>query len=200
MKRTIPVLLLVLLFVGCSSPVKLPSLAPPAKYIVSFDSQSATVAAIPDKITVTSPVTNVAALPSNPIKTGYGFGGWWTEINGGGTAFTETTPVTSDFTVYSRWDYHSFTIIFDSQGANVPSDPTSEVVSSPATTLEVFPKNPQKDGQVFSGWWTESSGGGTQFTSSTIVDKSLTVFAKWVVAPPVLFVWGTTSWDTAVWQ
>jgi uncharacterized repeat protein (TIGR02543 family) len=43
------------------------------------------------------------SLPANPVKSGYTFGGWYTAKNGGGTAFTGTTPVTADLTVYARW-------------------------------------------------------------------------------------------------
>lgn len=45
----------------------------------------------------------VDALPSQPERQGYIFGGWWTAANGGGTQFTATTPVTANITVYAKW-------------------------------------------------------------------------------------------------
>jgi uncharacterized repeat protein (TIGR02543 family) len=42
-------------------------------------------------------------MPSEPTLSGYGFGGWYTEQNGGGSQFTETTPVTGTITVYAKW-------------------------------------------------------------------------------------------------
>jgi uncharacterized repeat protein (TIGR02543 family) len=46
---------------------------------------------------------HVDHLPATPQKQGYIFDGWYTEPNGGGTRFTETTPVTRDITVYAKW-------------------------------------------------------------------------------------------------
>jgi sulfatase modifying factor 1 len=72
-------------------------------YTVTFDSQSATVAADPASITVTSPATTVGTLPTPPTKTNNNFEGWFTEVNGGGTAFTVSTAVTANITVYASW-------------------------------------------------------------------------------------------------
>jgi uncharacterized repeat protein (TIGR02543 family) len=43
-----------------------------------------------------------ASMPS-ATRTGCTFGGWYTEQNGGGTRFTETTSVTGAITVYAFW-------------------------------------------------------------------------------------------------
>jgi len=72
-------------------------------YTVTFDSQSATVPASPTTKTVISPATTVVTLPTAPTKTGYTFGGWYTAVNGGGTQFIATTPVTANITVYAKW-------------------------------------------------------------------------------------------------
>jgi uncharacterized repeat protein (TIGR02543 family) len=39
----------------------------------------------------------------DPKKTDCTFGGWFTEKNGNGNAFTENTPVTANITVYAKW-------------------------------------------------------------------------------------------------
>ncbi|MCX6717452.1 MAG: DUF5018 domain-containing protein [Candidatus Taylorbacteria bacterium] len=82
--------------------------------LVTFDSQSATVPASPTAKRIVSPATTVVTLPTAPTKTGYTFGGWYTAENGGGTAFTATTPVTANITVYAKW----------------MSDPTSKGITS----------------------------------------------------------------------
>jgi uncharacterized repeat protein (TIGR02543 family) len=46
---------------------------------------------------------NTVSLPSNPVRSGYTFSGWYTEANGLGAAFTGDTPVTADTTVYAKW-------------------------------------------------------------------------------------------------
>jgi len=94
---------IVFLFVACASPTSSSSKDTSAKTCtVTFDSQSATIAATPEKSTVTKPATT-ASLPNDPVKTDCIFGGWYTAKDGGGTAFTAATPVTSSITVYAKW-------------------------------------------------------------------------------------------------
>ncbi len=72
-------------------------------YTVTFDSQDATKAADPAGKTVQFPAKTVDALPAEPTKNGYIFGGWYTAIGGGGTEFTAATTVSADITVYAKW-------------------------------------------------------------------------------------------------
>ncbi len=74
----------------------------PANGTVTYDSQSASTPASPTSQTVTTGLT-VGTLPVPPLRTGYSFSGWFTAANGGGTAFTSTTAVTSTQTVYAYW-------------------------------------------------------------------------------------------------
>jgi uncharacterized repeat protein (TIGR02543 family) len=69
------------------------------QYTVTFDSQGGSEV---------DPIINIApgatiTLPTAPTNAGYSFGGWFTEANGGGTAFTETTQVNANITVYAKW-------------------------------------------------------------------------------------------------
>ena len=54
------------------------------------------------QVNVISPATTVGTLPI-PGRTGYTFAGWWTGVGGTGTAFTASTPVTSNIVVYAYW-------------------------------------------------------------------------------------------------
>ena len=75
-------------------------------YTVAFDKNGGGTAASPASATVIDGGT--AALPTtNPTRTGYTFAGWNTAANGSGTAFTVSTPVTGDFTVYAKWTANS---------------------------------------------------------------------------------------------
>ena len=75
----------------------------PYSYTVTFDSQNADTAANPSSIIVTEPATKVASLPTAPVKSGFEFGGWFTKANGEGTAFTTSTVVNGNITVYAKW-------------------------------------------------------------------------------------------------
>ena len=64
------------------------------------------------KVTTSSssaPIVVVGAenMPDGPTKSGYSFDGWYTQQNGGGSAFTATTAVTGNLTVYAKWLTHA---------------------------------------------------------------------------------------------
>jgi uncharacterized repeat protein (TIGR02543 family) len=69
-------------------------------YTVTFNADGGA----PASSTAQTASGGTVSLPaSNPAKSGYTFGGWYTEANGGGAAFTATTQVTADITVYAKW-------------------------------------------------------------------------------------------------
>jgi uncharacterized repeat protein (TIGR02543 family) len=147
-------------------------------WTVTFNSDGGT-AANPATKTVASPDINVGSLPSPPAKTGYLFGGWYTQPNGAGTAFTNSTTVSGSLTVYAKWDTYSHTVSFDSNGGTTEADPATKTVASPATTIDSLPSPPAKTGYLFGGWYTQPNGMGTAFNALTTVSGSLTVYAKW---------------------
>jgi uncharacterized repeat protein (TIGR02543 family) len=71
----------------------------PTLCTVTFDTAGGTPVPAISGIVADSTIS----LPSAPTKTGYNFGGWYTEADGGGTRFTQDTPVTADITVYAKW-------------------------------------------------------------------------------------------------
>lgn len=73
-------------------------------YTVTFKSGDATINAYPPEKQVVYPSKTVDSLPSNPVRSGYLFEGWYTEPDGEGTLFTASTEVTSDLTIYAKWD------------------------------------------------------------------------------------------------
>jgi uncharacterized repeat protein (TIGR02543 family) len=57
-------------------------------------------------------------------RTGYTFGGWWTEEDGAGTPFTTGTLVTSEITVHAKWTVNTYTVTFkDGNGSVIQSGP-----------------------------------------------------------------------------
>jgi uncharacterized repeat protein (TIGR02543 family) len=72
------------------------------QYTVTFDPDGGVPA--PQTRTVNSGGSVGASnMPSNPTRSGYGFAGWYTQQNGGGTLFTASTVVSGNITVYARW-------------------------------------------------------------------------------------------------
>jgi uncharacterized protein (TIGR02145 family)/uncharacterized repeat protein (TIGR02543 family) len=83
-------------------------------YRIIFDDQGATTPVNLNAKIVAYPDTITGIFPSAPERTGYCFGGWFTEQNGGGKQFTANTIVTADMTVYANWIIQS--IIQDKDG------------------------------------------------------------------------------------
>jgi uncharacterized repeat protein (TIGR02543 family) len=78
--------------------------AAPGPYVVIFKLNNGTEANWADR-TVTPPADTITGenFPAEPTRTGYSFIGWNTEPSGSGSAFTASTTVTEDMTVYARW-------------------------------------------------------------------------------------------------
>ncbi|MDR0568637.1 MAG: InlB B-repeat-containing protein [Spirochaetaceae bacterium] len=85
-----------IILIGCSESAEEPSAG---TITVTFNPAGGTVN--PTSVQVNSGET-VGTLPAAE-RSGYTFGGWYTEQNGGGTQFTATTPVTANITVYAKW-------------------------------------------------------------------------------------------------
>ncbi len=77
-------------------------------YTVTFNSHDATTEADPPSKKVSSPATTIDALPTAPEKSGFTFGGWFFEENGTGDEFTAGTEVSSDITVYAKWNWQDY--------------------------------------------------------------------------------------------
>jgi uncharacterized repeat protein (TIGR02543 family) len=115
-------------------------------------------------------------MPANPTRTNYIFGGWYTAQNGGGSAFTAGTTITSDLTAYAKW-IDLYTVTFDADGGS-PATQTRTVIDG-GTLGTNTPSAPTKTGYTFDGWYTAQNGGGSALTADTTVNGNITVYAKW---------------------
>ncbi|MBP1908584.1 InlB B-repeat-containing protein [Methanolobus bombayensis] len=149
----------------------------PISYTVTFNKNGGDVDASPTSDTADYGTT-LDSLPAAPTKTGHTFEGWNTESDGSGTSFTTATVVNGDITVYAVWKPISYTVTFDKNGGDVDASPTSDTADY-GTTLDSLPAAPTKTGHTFEGWNTESDGSGTSFTTATVVNGDITVYAVW---------------------
>jgi len=155
---------------------------PNPPYIVTFDSQSATVAANPISITVTSPDTTVVNLPTVPTKVGYTFAGWYTAVNGGGTVFDDTTSVTADITVYAKWIISTYTITYNGNGS-ISGYPPMNISAHNGDTIAVGSFDSlAKPAFDFVNWNTAADGSGTSYnpgSTLTVGTTNVTLYAQW---------------------
>ena len=133
-------------------------------YTVTLDNQGATTAG-----TTSVPATYDAAMPNItvPKRTGYTFGGYYTEINGGGTKYYNANGssannwnIASDATLYAYWTANTYTVTLDDSDAT-----THGTVSVPATYGAAMPNitAPKRTGYTFGGYYTEINGGGSKY-------------------------------------
>ena len=161
------------------------------QYKMMYNGNGNTGGTAPDATTHDFGTTvTVPANTGNLVKTGYLFGGWNTMPNGTGTNYSPGSTFTmgaANDTLFAKWNSYTYTITFDGQGATTPANPTIKTVTSPATTIVALPPPPSKTGYIFGGWFTAVNGGGTEFTASSVVTASDTVYAKWNITYTVTF-------------
>ncbi|WDL95644.1 InlB B-repeat-containing protein [Alicyclobacillus sp. ALC3] len=139
----------------------------PQQYTVSFNSNGGSQVQYE-----LVPYETDATAPANPTKTGYVFAGWYTDSTLQ-TSFSFTTPITGNVTLYAKWTPQQYTVSFNSNGgSNVSSE--SVAYDSAATA----PTTPTKTGEVFQGWYTDSTLQ-NQFSFSTVITGNITLYAKW---------------------
>ncbi len=108
-------------------------------------------------ITVTSGAALGISWPSDPTRSKYSFGGWFTGQNGAGTQYTSSTIITADVDLYAKWTYSGG----GGGGGGTPSVPTipaapdysAEVKkgSSTETTLPVTVKKETRTASIDTG-------------------------------------------------
>ncbi|MBR6109781.1 MAG: InlB B-repeat-containing protein [Clostridia bacterium] len=111
-------------------------------------------------------------------RSGYSFGGWWTEA-AGGTQVSSNTVVNNSFTVYAHWErivtpIPHFTIRLDPNGGRVSPASIEAQYGQPIGSLPV----PIRDYYGFAGWFTAD---GEQVHSSTVFNTTsdITLTARW---------------------
>jgi uncharacterized repeat protein (TIGR02543 family) len=149
-------------------------------YTITFDADGGSPAT-QTKAVASGESTGSSDMPSAPTKSGFEFGGWHTEANGGGTEFTGATVVTETITVYAKWTTVQYTVTFDADGGS-PAAQTKSVASGASIGASNMPTEPVRGGYAFDDWYTETNGGGTEFTGATAVTETITVYARWTVA------------------
>ncbi|WP_167434087.1 InlB B-repeat-containing protein [Paenibacillus silvae] len=142
-----------------------------AIYTVSFNSNDGSSV---DNQTIEN--GNHATEPTVPTKDGYIFSGWYSDIDLT-EAYSFTTSVTSNLTLYAKWTSNKHTVSFDSNGG---SDVERQLVSPGEKATE--PSMPTWEGYRFDGWYSDLEG--TQaYDFQTAVTTNLTLYAKWIVTP-----------------
>ncbi|CAI6079554.1 InlB B-repeat-containing protein [Cohnella sp. JJ-181] len=113
-----------------------------------------------------------ATAPSAPTRSGYTFGGWYSDA-GLSTAYSFTTPVRSNLTLYAKWTA-MYKVSFNSNGGSPVADQTVASGGQAAA-----PAAPTKDGYTFVGWYSDSALSEAYLFTERQVIANLTLYAKW---------------------
>jgi len=149
-----------------------------ASYTVTFNANSGSGTVAAQTVATGSSIT----LPdgSGLSRTGYTFNGWNTNTSGTGTNYNvgaSYTP-TGNITLYARWGYSVTFNVNEGSG----TAPLAQIVNPGSSITLPDESGMSRDGYIFDGWNTNSSGTGTNYNagSSYTVNGSVTLYARWI--------------------
>lgn len=107
-------------------------------------------------------------------KTGYIFGGWYTDLNDENSKFDFANQIiTGDITLYAKWNIRTYMITFD-------TDEGSEINAQRIEYgghVDCPESEPSKTGFAFAGWYDVD---GHEFDfENTPITSSITIYAHW---------------------
>ena len=140
-----------------------------ATVTITLNPNSGTVT--PTTITVGSNVA-IGSLPT-PTRTNYTFNGWYTAATNG-TPVTSSSTFTANTTIYAQWTAYPVVTWNPNSGSVTPT--TTSL--APGTSVSTLP-TPTRTNYTFNGWYTDNGVWNTPFTTSTIVNSNMTVYARW---------------------
>jgi len=112
-------------------------------------------------------------------RTGYSFGGWYTEPEGKGQHIDASSPLVSldEHTLYAKWIAPVTVNFVVADGGTLSFTQKSVLVGQKYGEL---PEG-TKEGHALSGWWLSSNHQGTQISSNSLVEtaNNHTLYAKW---------------------
>jgi len=115
-------------------------------------------------------------MPDDPVKEGYIFAGWYWDNNTFRDLFTVSSllerGLSSNLTVYAKWDVNQYTVTFDTMGGE-PMDPVLLDYGS-----DLSPYIPEKEGSIFTGWYEDDT---YQTIITHVPNCDLTIYASWTI-------------------
>lgn len=120
------------------------------------------------------------ALPTNVVKEGYHFAGWYRKSDFSDTRLDEITPqIKGDVVLYARWEKIAYNITYYSNGKEMTNIEAKYKKAFYGESL-VLPVLPKQNGINFGGWYTNKYFSGTNVTATPIYPTGDMVFyAHW---------------------
>ncbi|MFF3021304.1 InlB B-repeat-containing protein [Gottfriedia sp. NPDC057948] len=140
-------------------------------YTVKYESNGGST--VPAQTTDYNSILN---LPT-PTKTGYTFAGWYKDATLN-TPVGNTLTLTSNITLYAKWNINAYTVTFNTSGGSTVASKTAiynATISQPAA--------PTKKGFVFIGWYKDGGGKVAWNFATDRVTADTMIYAKWEKTP-----------------
>ncbi|PFM79291.1 hypothetical protein COJ46_13435 [Bacillus sp. AFS077874] len=111
-----------------------------------------------------------------PTRTGYTFVGWYKD-SALKTSAGSSVTLTSNITLYAKWNINKYTVKFNSVGGTI----STRTVNYNSTISQ--PASPTRKGYTFLGWYKDASGKVAWNFAKDKVTTNTTIYAKWVANP-----------------
>jgi uncharacterized repeat protein (TIGR02543 family) len=141
-------------------------------YSVTFDAKGGSAVSNGSFLTAST-----VSEPTAPTRSGYSFAGWSASDGGSVEVFPYAPGVTSNITMYAKWDALDNAVTFDAKGG---SSVTASVFASGGTVAE--PTAPTRSGYTFAGWSATDGGSAITFPYAPGVVTDITLYARWTAA------------------
>ena len=109
-----------------------------------------------------------------PKRTGYNFIGWYDNASLTGTTYNYISNLSSNITLYAKWQIATYTITFNSNGGSSVSSISSQYDTRVPAIGEF--SQPTRSGYVFMGWLTQD---GLLKKYIKNINSNVTLYAKW---------------------
>ena len=128
----------------------------------------------------------IGKLPASPGAPMYQhFVGWYDKKTGGNLySDVSKAPYNSKLTLYARWEYDRYTIIF--VGNKETGGSMTPMICNRGSSYQLSGNGFRKDGYTFTGWNTKADGTGTSYANASYVSNlvaknngTITLYAQW---------------------
>ena len=155
-------------------------------YTVTYRADSATAGTVPVDAANYN-IGNSVVIRANTgslVRTGYEFDGWTVAADGSGTVLKSGVSVTTgvaNMTFYAKWNPITYTITYNSNGANSGSPQrATDTYTTAGTAVTLSGAGTlAKDGFDFAGWSTSPTGDAIVGTYTTT--SNITLHAVWTI-------------------
>ena len=129
-------------------------------------------------------VTTSTITLKNPTRTGYTFGGWYSDSNCTKKVTTILTGSTGDKTFYAKWTVNKYNIVFKGNGSN--SGRMANLSCNYGSSYTLKANAFKRTGYTFTGWNTKANGTGITYRNVARVKsltsfngRTITLYAQW---------------------